>query len=358
MTAPTDLYRANQRRHQALALLLSREWAAVGEDLDTSWSRVGPRVNALIANAQAGAAYDGALSVHQSLGSVGALVIPAAVILPEAWAGWTDQGLPLDRLTYGSVVASRKAEADSWAMRKQVGLDWLTHVAREQVGSASRGAAQVAVATREGVGYTRLVNPPCCKDCAVLAGKWFRWNTGFQRHAGCDCTHVAVAGGTVPSGYVPEVPTAQIHDLSDAERRALAEGADLSQVVNAARGAKGHLTTEGATGRGLAGRHLGAGRGQVTASRRLTVDAIYAKGGSREAVLQRLEENGYLLTGGRGPAYEGFGQMGRGGTRVAARAEVERARRTGVRDPSSLYTMTAAERRAFDRELRAALATP
>jgi len=47
-------------------------------------------------------------------------------------------------------------------------------------------------------------------------------------------------------------------------------------------------------------------------------------------------------------AREGYGQMGRGGTRVGAREAVERARATGVRDPRERATMTAAERRAFD----------
>ena len=42
--------------------------------------------------------------------------------------------------------------------------------------------------------------------------------------------------------------------------------------------------------------------------------------------------------------------MGRGGTRRAASEAVQLARETGVRDPRSRYTMTAAERRLYDAE--------
>lgn len=662
---PADLYGANLRRYRALELLIAREWRSLTDDLDASWARIGPRVALLVANAQVGAAYDGALAMHQTLVEAGTPVAPEGIIIPEAWAGWTDQGNPLDSLL-GSVNATmRSATASTFAERRSIGLQWLQQAAREQVGAASRGASQVAVAARPGCGFTRMVNPPCCKDCALQAGRWFRWNTGFARHphcfpagvvisgpaleaatrrwyegelvilatasgehltvtgnhpvltragwlpahliregdevvrstrpegatalvvpnhdqvpsliedvwgalgvrgsdrmpttaedfhgdgrdgevdvvyadralwrslhtpfgqhvgqesfaagvelaerlldervpqllnlgdsaraggpigrgslglpfleghggvprlacfahtaalstvlredapdgptahavllgesvlggprevgghdlllgegapiarwdapggpfsmetrdgyaargadlmqrlagqveldrvvesrsvdfsghvysvtssegwhvanslivSNCDCVHVPVYGDSIPDGYVDDVPVDQIHDLSDAERRAIADGADLSQVVNAARGARGHLTTEGATKRGAAGWHMGA-RGN-TPVRRLTVDAIYAKGGSREQVLQRLADNGYMVGEIRGKTYEGYGQMGRGGTRVGAREAILRARRTGVRDPGSIYTMTAAERRAFDRALAA-----
>ena len=56
-----------------------------------------------------------------------------------------------------------------------------------------RGATlrQVAMVQREWVeGYVRMLNPPSCSRCAILAGRFYLWNEGFERHPLCDCTHV------------------------------------------------------------------------------------------------------------------------------------------------------------------------
>ncbi|MBK6887020.1 MAG: hypothetical protein IPH03_11745 [Tetrasphaera sp.] len=44
-------------------------------------------------------------------------------------------------------------------------------------------------------GYIRVLSPPSCDRCSVLGGKWFKWNTGFARHPGCDCKHVPAGRG-------------------------------------------------------------------------------------------------------------------------------------------------------------------
>ncbi|MEL4468912.1 hypothetical protein AAEX62_09390 [Luteococcus sp. H154] len=320
-----------------MAILLAREWRNFGGDFDSSWAEVGPRIMALVSAAQTGAAYDGALSMHRQLVEGGAAIEPSAVIIPGAWAGWSDEGLPIDRLLYNSVVQMRTTDAGSLDERLKIGFQRLVVLSREQVGNAGRSASQVAIAARPGAGYTRMVNPPCCKDCALQAGRFFRWNAGFQRHPGCDCVHVAVAGGSVPRGHADDVPTSQIHDLTDGERLALESGADLSQVVNSQRGPSkaGRWTTESTTRRGM---HHGKGR-------RMTPDAILAQAKSQDDAVRLLTENGYMEGLGRGKDFEGYGQYGRGGTRVGARHAVEQARITGVRDPGSIYTMTAAELR-------------
>ncbi|MFB4414252.1 hypothetical protein, partial [Pantoea sp. ANP04] len=79
---------------------------------------------------------------------------------------------------------------------------------------------------------------------------------------------------------------------------------------------------------------------------------------SRADTLKALERNGYILPGGQDPLgsiigqREGYGALGRGGTRVGAREAVLEARRTGERKPNDRYTMTEAERRLFDAQLR------
>ena len=132
---------------------------------------------------------------------------------------------------------------------------------------------------RNGVGYVRAVNPPCCKDCAVQAGKFFRSNTGFKRHPGCDCVHIPTTVAQ-PGGFGQSVDPADITNLSAAERDALADGADLSRVVNANRGRSkdGFTTTERKPKRG----------------QRLTPEGIYRVSATREEAVRRLRDNGYL----------------------------------------------------------------
>jgi hypothetical protein len=147
-----------------------------------------------------------------------------------------------------------------------------------QVSDASKQAASVSMTAR-GASYVRMVNPPCCKRCAVLAGK-YSGPEAFDRHPGCDCvaipTTVAHPDEPLGAGISPD----QIKDLTVAERKALDEGADLSRVVNAGRGRSkdGFTTTE-----------LRPKRGQ-----RLTPEGIYRVSATREEAVQRLRDNGYI----------------------------------------------------------------
>ena len=52
------------------------------------------------------------------------------------------------------------------------------------VADAARGAESVSIATRPRVGYVRYLSPPSCSRCAILAGRFYRWSTGFLRHPG------------------------------------------------------------------------------------------------------------------------------------------------------------------------------
>src|SRR5699024_1408125 len=125
--------------------------------------------------------------------------------------------------------------------------------------------------------------------------------------------------------------------------------------INARRGMtpNGTFTTEGTSRRGNASRLL------KPRQRRMTPESIYAQAGSRQEAMDLLRHHGYILPEGqvaggslRGWDYEGFGQLGRGGTRRAASQAVLDARATGVRDPNNRYTMTAAERRLYDAKRR------
>ena len=353
-------YKAMQRLQALVVLAAAELWAETSlTDLSGSWAAQIPLLTPILAGvqvkaAEAGAAYGGAVLAGQGLYEA-----PAHFVDPSAFAGVASDGRSLEGLLYAPIPHAKTLIAGGMAPAQAVeqGGKFLTTLVRTQVADAGRGAAGVDTATRRGVGYVRMLNPPSCPRCSILAGKFFRWNAGFDRHPRCDCVHVqttavhaAESEGLMhdPYEYFRSMPEAeQDKKYGKAEAQAIRDGADIFQVVNAKRGMKpgGLVTTEGVSKRG----NFGAGRGK-----RLTPEAIYAKGLSRDQTLAELQRHGYILPGGQNPRgvirgqAEGFGQLGRGGTRVGARNAVELARSTGVRDPNVRATMTAAELRLFD----------
>ena len=352
-------YRQMQRL-QALVVLAGADlWSEVSlGDLSGSWAAQVPALVPVLAGVQVQAASAGASYGASTLAEQGLYEAPQFFVNPKAFSGFASDGRTLEGLLYAPVPHTKTLIAGGMDPKQALkqGGKFLTTIARTQVADAGRAAAGADTVTRRNVGYVRMLNPPSCPRCSVLAGKFYRWNTGFQRHPKCDCVHVqttaraaAESEGLIhdPYEYFRSMPEAeQDKKYGKAEAQAIRDGADIFQVVNAKRGMKpgGLVTTEGTSKRGNFGRQ----------GPRLTPEAIYGKGLSREATVAELERYGYILPGGQNPTgvlrgqAEGFGQLGRGGTRVGAREAVLRARETGVRDPNVRATMTAAERRVFD----------
>jgi hypothetical protein len=295
-TTTADFYRSQQRLAVLTVAASRRAWARMGADFDRSWAEVGPRLAVLASASQLQAARNAADYVPRVLAETGQPDDPSGSVNPRGFVGTAADGRSLDGLLYGAVTEAKSASGAGAAAPAALaqGGRWLDMVAQGIVSDAGRGATSVAIAARPRMGWVRMVNPPCCSRCAVLAGKFFRSNQGFARHPRCDCTHIPsledVAGDftTDPQALAR---SGQITDLRPAETKALAEGADLSQVVNARRGGsglRGMSTTEGSTRRGLAGSRLGG-------ARRLTPEGIYAQARDRAEVLELLRKHSYLL---------------------------------------------------------------
>jgi hypothetical protein len=350
------------QRLQALTVLAAADlWAEVSlTDLSGSWAAQVPLLVPILSGVQVKAAEAGAVYGAQTLADQGLYEAPQHFVNPSAFGGVTSDGRTLEGLLYAAVPHTKTLIAggmDPGLALKQGGK-FLTTLTRTQVADAGRGAAGVDTATRRNTGYVRMLNPPSCSRCSILAGRFYRWNAGFNRHPKCDCIHVASTRNAIEGGkseglvhdpyeYFKSLsPEEQDRNYTRAGAQAIRDGGDIFQVVNSRRGMKpgGLVTTEGTSKRGNFGRN----------GPRLTPEAIYGKGLSREATLAELERFGYILPGGQNPSgvirggAEGFGQLGRGGTRVGAREAVLRARESGVRDPNVRATMTAAELRAFD----------
>lgn len=279
--AVADHYRAQQRLIVAALGLTRREWASMDlADLDGSWEKIAPRVNLLTASAQLGSASNGAAYVGAVLDEYGESIDPLGLVDPRAFAGIASDGRPLDSLLEGAKIRAKASNSLA------AGGSWLDMAVHTQVADAGRSAAAVSIAAHPGVGWVRMVNPPCCGPCAVLAGREYRYNQGFQRHPRCDCVHVPTTLAN-PGSHLGVDPTLdQITDLTEGERKALLEGADLSRVINARRGGGvGKMTTTELAKRGRA---------------RLTPDGIFAKAGNdRAEVLRLLESQGYITSTGR-----------------------------------------------------------
>lgn len=352
-------YKAMQR-FQALVVLQAADlWSEVSlSSLDGSWAAQVPLLVPALTDVQGRAAAAGASYGALTLADQGLYEAPERFVDPSGFAGRASDGRTLEGLLWGPVPHVKTLIAGGVDPRQALkqGGKLLATLARTQVADAGRGAAGVDAATRRDVGYVRMLNPPSCSRCSVLAGRFYRWNNGFNRHPRCDCVHVqttsraaAETEGLIhdPYEYFKSLsPAEQDKNYTKAGAQAIRDGGDIFQVVNSRRGMKpgGLTTTEGTSKRGNFGRN----------GPRLTPEAIYGKGLSREATLKELERYGYILPGGQDPVgvlrgqVEGFGQLGRGGTRVGAREAVLKARETGIRDPKVRATMTAAERRVFD----------
>lgn len=149
------------------------------------------------------------------------------------------------------------------------------------VADAGRAAEHVAVAARPRVQHVRMVNPPCCSRCALLAGRVYPYSSGFLRHPGCDCVMVPTTVANPRFMQDPDdlVRRGLVTGLSKADREALTAGADLGRVVNVRSSAAG-LREPGRV---------------LSRAGRLTPEAIYRRAGNdRAAAQQLLAANGYL----------------------------------------------------------------
>lgn len=301
-------YREQQRLTVATLVATRRAWGRMAPDFDASWRAVGPRLMVLTSAAQLGAARSGVAYVPRVLAETGITDDPVGEVNPRGFAGVAGDGRPLDSLLYGAVTTAKTAaatQAPPEALAR--GGRWLDKAVQTAVADAGRVAVGVGIAARPALtGYVRMLNPPSCSRCAVLAGEWYRFNEGFLRHPRCDCRHIPASESM--AGDLTTDPRAYFDSLSESEQRriftnsgaqAIRDGADLGQVVNARRGATGltpaggrltraeqqmlrggrdigqlqrtdvygrqvFVTTEGTTRRGLAGQRLAERTGYVT----------------------------------------------------------------------------------------------
>lgn len=196
--------------------------------------------------------------------------------VPTAFAGVSSYGFsilePLISTIDQIVPAPAEALPANWWETGDVEafLAAVERLVASEVQDAGRTASQTEFVSRpEWQNYVRMLNPPSCARCAILAGRIYRDLDAFDRHPLCDCVMVPVQSwqeaydaGLVSSAQdlfdrgqiggnrtLEDGSTRFEPGLSQADLRAIADGADIVEIVNARRGTSqpgitNELTTE------------------------------------------------------------------------------------------------------------------
>lgn len=221
MLRTAEAHYRTQRKLIALAIAAMRRAFGQGD---------ARRAVPMLTRIQRDAARDAARSVRAMLAEQRFQSEPVGAVNPSALSGVASDGRSLLRLV---------VEADDE-------LYQLERVAVTQVKDAARAAAGIEVTVRPRLGFVRMVVPPSCSRCVILAGKWYAWNEGFLRHPGCKCVHVPANEDaphdltTNPHDYFESLTRAEQDKVfTKAGAEAIRNGADIFRIVNARRSGAG-----------------------------------------------------------------------------------------------------------------------
>jgi len=337
--AASEHYDEQERLAGVVTRGVRRAWRLMrGKRWESAWrTTVGPQVFEIIqagqeASAATASAYMSAVLAELDIESD----VPTR-LLPEVFAGVTGSGNPIEFATYGAVIQAAKAQyspemadlAPSVVERRVLdeAEEFLAGVVATIMADTARAAETAAMAQREWVtGYVRMIEPGACSRCVILAGKFYLYNDGFDRHPECRCVHIPADENTAdsvltsPERYFDNLTAAeQDRVFTNAGAEAIRLGADPSKVVNARRGMetaqrnprgwipKGQLvptdvygrptyiTTEGVTRTGVFGRINAQRRadGKPALRVRLMPESIVELGRDRADVIRLLRLYGY-----------------------------------------------------------------
>lgn len=317
-------YRQQQRTVRQAADTAQDIWRTVtAAALDESWRAAGPALQLATTAGQSRAAATADPYVAGIVAAEGAVSEPGGSLAVQQFAGRTADGRSLLSLLYEPVIETKwrmlTGSSEREAMRG--GLATLIRAVSTEVADAGREAAGVSLAGNRTVrGYVRVLSPPSCGRCVLLAGQQYRYNTGFQRHPYCDCVHQPTTlqrkGATTnPKAYFERLSAAeQDRAFTKAGAQAIRDGADMGQVINARRsmytadsyGQRLRSTYDATTKRGRyfrlerqraieRGLVPPSGKGFKLTAHRLLPEEIYKRAGSREELVSMLRRYGYLI---------------------------------------------------------------
>lgn len=186
-------------------------------------------------------------SATKSVETMAAVTGQEAVVAPAVFAGVSSAGFPISEPLIATidrfVPAPAEALPEAWWDDAREFMDAVEQLIESEVQDAGRSAAGAELTTApDWQNYVRVLVPPSCKRCVVLAGRIYRDLEGFERHPQCDCVHWPVQdweeahdAGLV-SSPMEAFEKGQIRDLTEAETQAITDGADITRVINSSTG--------------------------------------------------------------------------------------------------------------------------
>jgi hypothetical protein len=287
--AAQDQYRTQARVAAVTAASVAKLWRTLGEDFSNDWVLARPRVLFTVQQGREAAVRTAIPYTPAVLAETGQVAPATGDLNASRFTSAAPDGRPMGSLLDESLIAAKvavKAGAPVPEALQSAGSR-LTRDVLTVLADTRRQVFHADIIQRPALGgYARMLNPPSCSRCVVLAGKWFAWNKGFLRHPRCDCIHIPASESTGRGIAID--PADSFNSLSRAEQdatftksgaRAIRDGADMNRVEN--------VRLRG-LGTAKANRRYGT-------PSRLTVDDIYRVAGSRTNAIRLLEQEGYIL---------------------------------------------------------------
>lgn len=319
--SPTPDAVAHMEARARLVEATGRAARSVWRDLDrdniyTSWLGLLTRTVAVVAAGQLAAARGAEPWLEELLGRDPEQP-ESGRLVPAALVGVDGGGRPLASVLMAPMWAALRLVTAGRPIAQAMvsGQALLDVIVQTAVADAGRVADQVAMVSRPAIkSYVRVVEAGACSRCVILGGVESSVSRAFQRHPKCKCSMDPVTADHRPTATSPEdvfdamSPAQRRKTFGAAGTKAIEDGADIAQVVNARRGMTSatvfgrrvQATSEGITSRGFAGsrlKNLQKVRGQryrLSQTPRLMPEEIMRLADSREHAVRLLERNGYI----------------------------------------------------------------
>ena len=242
-----EAYGREQRREIGAAVAaIARLWRRMGPEFDASYAQIEAQVLAVLDAAQERVATGALAYIPAVLAETGQRVRPPQYeVAPDFMVGTAGDGFATEGLAYGAVTRSKQAVASGYepAQALAIGGRWLTMATGTLLSDTGRTAEKVAGHSRSVTAWVRMLEPPSCGRCIVLAGKESRRGQAFLRHPRCDCRNIpvteSIAGDFLVDSreYLDSLDEEGLRKAlgSKANARAYLDGADQNQIINAYR---------------------------------------------------------------------------------------------------------------------------
>lgn len=228
---------------QAAASASLRLWRRMGPDFDSSYARLEPALLAVLFTAQERVADGALLYVPDVLGE--SAEDPLYESEGARFVGVAGDGLPVASMAYGAVIQAKQAVSTGLSVAEALaqGGRHLSLSTGTLLSDTGRAAEKVSGGAHRVKRWTRMLNPPSCGRCVILAGKTSRQQEAFNRHPGCDCRNVPSTedtgddATTDPKAYLDGLSADEQDRVlgSKANGQAFRDGADMNQLINAYR---------------------------------------------------------------------------------------------------------------------------